>query len=107
MARFDLLESERVAVERDHAEHQEPASEDDLPSDGIRRQRAVRFRTRHVHERVKFEVDARHRGHGLPDLMAARGECRGDLECDGANHEPSMAGNIFHNPHRYGDMTGW
>jgi len=87
---LDVLQRERVSVERNHAEHQKPASEDRLSGHWGCWQRVVLGRIRHVDERVKLEVDALHRGHGSPNLIALRGESGDNLDLDRTAHGFSM-----------------
>jgi len=86
----DVLQRERVSVERNHAEHQKPASEDRLSGHGGCWQRVVLGRIRHADERVKLEVDALHRGHRSPNLIALRSENGDNLDLDRTAHGFSM-----------------
>jgi len=86
----DVLERERVSVERNHAEHQKPASEDRLSRHWGCRQRVVLGRIRHADERVKLEVDTLHSGDGSPNLIALRGENGDNLDLDRMAHGFSM-----------------
>jgi len=87
---LDVLQRERVSVERNHAEHQKPASEDRLSRNWGCWQRVVLRRIRHVDERVKLEVDTLHRGHRSPNLIALRGESGDNLDLDRTAHGFSM-----------------
>ena len=94
VACFDLVERERVSVERQHVEQEEPTPKDDSSRFDLDGQRGVMTPARHVHERMKFEVHTPHRRHDSPHVVHVGVERRDELELDRTAHGTTMTAGL-------------
>lgn len=88
---LDPDQRQRVPVERDRVEQQEPTPEEHAAPPDRRRQRAVLSPTRHVNERMELVVHTFHRRDEPPDVVHICVHRRDHLELDRTVHYLTLA----------------